>query len=79
MLGHVDRLIADRHFGMLVSYLRDDDKVYETYWTPGEPAHHLLVAVMEDRQGKHGVHHDVRRQQLGPLLLPPGLRQYLSH
>jgi hypothetical protein len=26
----VDRLIADRHFGILVSYLRDGDKVYET-------------------------------------------------
>jgi Bacterial protein of unknown function (DUF899) len=31
----VDRLIADRHFGILVSYLRDDDQVYETYWTTG--------------------------------------------
>jgi predicted dithiol-disulfide oxidoreductase (DUF899 family) len=31
----VDRLVADRHFGMLVSYLRDEDKVYETYWTTG--------------------------------------------
>jgi Bacterial protein of unknown function (DUF899) len=30
-----DRLIADRHFSILVSYLRDDDKVYETYWTTG--------------------------------------------
>jgi predicted dithiol-disulfide oxidoreductase (DUF899 family) len=29
----VDRLIADRHFGILVSYLRDRDTVYETYWT----------------------------------------------
>jgi predicted dithiol-disulfide oxidoreductase (DUF899 family) len=28
-------LLADRHFGMLVSYLRDGDKVYETYWTTG--------------------------------------------
>jgi predicted dithiol-disulfide oxidoreductase (DUF899 family) len=31
----VDRLVANRHFGMLVSYLRDEDKVYETYWTTG--------------------------------------------
>jgi predicted dithiol-disulfide oxidoreductase (DUF899 family) len=28
-------LIADRHFGMLVCYLRDDDRVFETYWTTG--------------------------------------------
>jgi predicted dithiol-disulfide oxidoreductase (DUF899 family) len=28
-----DALIAGRHFGMNVCYLRDDDKVYETYWT----------------------------------------------
>ena len=31
----MDRLVADRHFGMLVSYLRDGDKVYETDWTTG--------------------------------------------
>jgi predicted dithiol-disulfide oxidoreductase (DUF899 family) len=28
-------LIADRHFGMQVCYLRDDDRVFETYWTTG--------------------------------------------
>jgi predicted dithiol-disulfide oxidoreductase (DUF899 family) len=28
----VERLVAGRHFGILVSYLRDGDKVYETYW-----------------------------------------------
>jgi predicted dithiol-disulfide oxidoreductase (DUF899 family) len=28
-----DALIAGRHFGMNVCYLRDGDKVYETYWT----------------------------------------------
>ncbi len=28
-----DQLIADRHFGILVSYLRDGDRVFETYWT----------------------------------------------
>jgi predicted dithiol-disulfide oxidoreductase (DUF899 family) len=27
------RLLAGREFGVLVSYLRDEDKVYETYWT----------------------------------------------
>ena len=29
----VDPLVADRRFGILVSYLRDGDQVYETYWT----------------------------------------------
>src|SRR5919199_1463603 len=29
----VDRLIAGRHFGMKVCYLRDGDRVFETYWT----------------------------------------------
>ena len=28
-------LIAGRHFGILVSYLRDGDRAYETYWTTG--------------------------------------------
>src|ERR1700759_283538 len=31
----VDRLVAGRHFGILVSYLRNGDEVYETYWTTG--------------------------------------------
>lgn len=31
----VDALIADRHFGMKVCYLRDGDRVFETYWTTG--------------------------------------------
>src|SRR5215470_5163837 len=31
----VDRLVADRHFGILVVYLRDGGRVYETYWTTG--------------------------------------------
>ncbi len=31
----VDRLIAGRHFGMKVCYLRDGDQVFETYWTTG--------------------------------------------
>ena len=29
----VDALIADRHFGMKVCYLRDGNLVFETYWT----------------------------------------------
>jgi predicted dithiol-disulfide oxidoreductase (DUF899 family) len=28
-----DRLLADRHFGMKMCYLRDGDRVFETYWT----------------------------------------------
>jgi predicted dithiol-disulfide oxidoreductase (DUF899 family) len=31
----VDRLIAGRHFGMKVCYLRAGDRVFETYWTTG--------------------------------------------
>lgn len=31
----VDSLVAGRHFGILVSYLRDGDQVFETYWTTG--------------------------------------------
>src|SRR5262249_54743455 len=31
----VQGLVANRHFGILVCYLRDGDKVYETYWTTG--------------------------------------------
>ena len=31
----VERLIAGRHFGMKVCYLRDGDRVFETYWTTG--------------------------------------------
>ncbi len=31
-----DRLLADgQHFGMKVCYLRDGDRVFETYWTTG--------------------------------------------
>jgi predicted dithiol-disulfide oxidoreductase (DUF899 family) len=30
-----DALIAGRHFGMNVCYLRDGDRVFETYWTTG--------------------------------------------
>jgi predicted dithiol-disulfide oxidoreductase (DUF899 family) len=31
----LDALVAGRHFGLLVCYLRDGDRVYETYWTTG--------------------------------------------
>ena len=52
----VDRLIADRHFGMLVCYLRDGDRVYETYWTTGRgdelmaPSYGLLDLTVYGRQ-----------------------------
>jgi predicted dithiol-disulfide oxidoreductase (DUF899 family) len=31
----VGRLVAGRHFGVLACYLRDGDRVYETWWTTG--------------------------------------------
>ena len=31
--GSTDALLAGRHFGMKVCYLRDGDRVFETYWT----------------------------------------------
>jgi len=52
----VDRLIANRHFGILVSYLRDGNKVYETYWTTGRgnevmaPSYGLLDLTVYGRQ-----------------------------
>jgi predicted dithiol-disulfide oxidoreductase (DUF899 family) len=52
----VDRLVADRHFGILVSYLRDRDSVYETYWTTGRgnelmaPSYGLLDLTVYGRQ-----------------------------
>ncbi|WP_422769703.1 DUF899 family protein [Plantactinospora sp. WMMC1484] len=52
----VDRLVAGRHFGILVSYLRDDDRVYETYWTTGRgnevmaPSYGLLDLTVYGRQ-----------------------------
>ena len=52
----VDRLVAGRHFGILVTYLRDADKVYETYWTTGRgnermaPSYGLLDLTVYGRQ-----------------------------
>lgn len=34
----VEHLVAGRHFGMQCSYLRVDDRVFETYWTTGRGA-----------------------------------------
>jgi predicted dithiol-disulfide oxidoreductase (DUF899 family) len=52
----VDQLIANRHFGILVSYLRADEKVFETYWTTGRgnevmaPSYGLLDLTAYGRQ-----------------------------
>jgi predicted dithiol-disulfide oxidoreductase (DUF899 family) len=52
----VDPLIAGRHFGILVSYLRDRDKVYETYRTTSRgnelmaPSYGLLDLTVYGRQ-----------------------------
>ncbi|WP_010276613.1 DUF899 family protein [Paenibacillus senegalensis] len=52
----VKPLIVDRHFGILVCYLRDGDKVYETYWTTGRgnepmsPSYGLLDLTVYGRQ-----------------------------
>jgi predicted dithiol-disulfide oxidoreductase (DUF899 family) len=52
----VDRLVADRHFGILVCCLRDGDKVYETYWTTSRgnevmaPSYGLLDLTVYGRQ-----------------------------
>lgn len=52
----VDRLVAGRHFGILAGYLRDGDRVYETYWTTGRgnevmaPSYGLLDRTVYGRQ-----------------------------
>jgi predicted dithiol-disulfide oxidoreductase (DUF899 family) len=52
----VERLVADRHFGILVSYLRAGENVYETYWTTGRgnelmaPSYGLLDLTVYGRQ-----------------------------
>ena len=54
--GSVDRLVAGRHFGMLVCYLRDGDRVFETYWTTDRgtermtPSYGLLDLTVHGRQ-----------------------------
>jgi predicted dithiol-disulfide oxidoreductase (DUF899 family) len=51
-----DALLAGRWFGMLVCYLRDGDRVFETYWTSGRasevtaPAYGLLDMTVYGRQ-----------------------------
>jgi predicted dithiol-disulfide oxidoreductase (DUF899 family) len=49
-------LVADRHFGILVCYLRDGGNVYETYWTTGRgdevmaPSYGLMDLTVYGRQ-----------------------------
>ncbi len=51
-----DALLAGRWFGMLVCYLRHDDRVFETYWNSGRgteamaPSYGLLDMTMYGRQ-----------------------------
>lgn len=51
-----DVLLAGRWFGMLVSYLRQGDRVFETYWTSGRatevsaPSYGLLDMTVYGRQ-----------------------------
>ena len=51
-----DSLLAGRWFGMLVCYLRDGERVFETYWTTGRgpelmtPAYGLLDLAVYGRQ-----------------------------
>jgi predicted dithiol-disulfide oxidoreductase (DUF899 family) len=51
-----DALLADRWFGMQVCYLRDGDRVFETYWTSGRaaeamaPSYGLLDMTVYGRQ-----------------------------
>ncbi len=39
-----DALLAGRWFGMLVSYLRDGNRVFETYWTTGRGTEVMATA-----------------------------------
>jgi predicted dithiol-disulfide oxidoreductase (DUF899 family) len=51
-----DALLAGRWFGLIVCYLRDGDRVFETYWTTGRaaevmaPAYGLLDMTIYGRQ-----------------------------
>lgn len=52
----VGPLVANRHFGILVCYVRDGDRVFETYWTTGRgneamtPSYGLLDRTVYGRQ-----------------------------
>ncbi|MFI1092146.1 DUF899 family protein [Streptomyces sp. NPDC020917] len=51
-----ERLLAGRHFGMKACYLRDGDRVFETYWTTGRgveamaPSYGILDMTVFGRQ-----------------------------
>ncbi|MFI5505835.1 DUF899 family protein [Mycobacterium sp. NPDC051804] len=51
-----DALLQGRHFGMYVSYLRDGDRVFETYWNTGRGteaganSYHLMDLTVYGRQ-----------------------------
>ena len=51
-----DTLLAGRGFGAYICYLRDDDRVFETYWTTGRgveagaTSYHLLDLTVHGRQ-----------------------------
>jgi predicted dithiol-disulfide oxidoreductase (DUF899 family) len=53
-----DAILAGRSFGAYVCYLRDDDRVFETYWTTGRgteagaTSYHLLDLTVYGRQEK---------------------------
>jgi predicted dithiol-disulfide oxidoreductase (DUF899 family) len=53
-----EALIADRGFGMIVCYLRDGDRVFETYWTTSRaseamaPSYSMLDMTVYGRQEK---------------------------
>lgn len=54
--GSVDSLVAGRAFGMRACYLRDGDRVFETYWTTGRgcepmaPSYGILDMTVYGRQ-----------------------------
>ncbi|MFJ2022080.1 DUF899 family protein [Streptomyces nodosus] len=51
-----ERLLAGHHFGMKAAYLRDGDRVFETYWTTGRgvepmaPSYGILDMTVHGRQ-----------------------------
>ncbi|MEV6108654.1 DUF899 family protein [Streptomyces sp. NPDC051940] len=52
----LEGLVAGRHFGMKACYLRDGDRVFETYWTTGRgvepmaPSYGILDMTVHGRQ-----------------------------
>ncbi|WP_255303775.1 DUF899 family protein [Streptomyces sp. F-7] len=51
-----ERFLAGRHFGMKACYLRDGDRIHETYWTTGRgvepmaPSYGILDMTVHGRQ-----------------------------